>query len=177
MNENRGKIPLFSSQELAFFNDYVGGIFIYYPSLLSQPNLLFSEAWTNILQDPILQATRRDIWEFYTHIVTNNDKSAIPKYVYYISNIPQSLTVHYSYLAGVRAFLTGKATTSIRQDLIDHRYCFTEEAAGDCGRVTSELVRRELFAILEEHDRNVALSTDWLDDGLSTSSSGSNNAR
>ncbi|KAJ6601384.1 hypothetical protein DFH09DRAFT_561727 [Mycena vulgaris] len=141
-----GQIPTFSPDELDWYHEYVGGVFLYYPLLLNYPNTTFSEVWPKIHEHPVLATTRRSIQQFATRIRIKDDKSA-----------------YENYMAGARAFITGTSTKAIRQDLIDHRYCFVDD---DRGRVISGLVRRELFALLEQHDRYISLSIDWLDDGL-----------
>jgi hypothetical protein len=60
----------------------------------------------------------------------------------------------------VRAFLTGGSTKAICQDLVDFRYCYTDDK--DRGCVTSGIVREELHAILEREDHIIRLSTNGL---------------
>ncbi|KAJ6581529.1 hypothetical protein B0H19DRAFT_1115671 [Mycena capillaripes] len=142
------RIPKFSYQELEWYNDYVGRVFLFYPLLLDYPGTMFATAWEQIQNTSLLRLTSRSIQQFATKILTTCEKAT-----------------RENYLAGVRAFLTGTSTKSIRLDLIDHRYCTINEV-GDCGHVTSGLVRNELFQLLEKEDRNITLSIDWLDAGL-----------
>ncbi|KAJ7204760.1 hypothetical protein GGX14DRAFT_646173 [Mycena pura] len=141
------QLPKFEPEELEWFNDYAGGVFLFYPPLLQHSGTMFSDAWPAIHDSPIFLTTRENVQEFAAGILTRDNKNA-----------------RQNYLAGVKAFVTGTATRDILERLIDHRYCFVD---GGRGRVTCGLVRRELIVLLESHDRNTALSTEWLDDGLS----------
>ncbi|KAJ7665308.1 hypothetical protein DFH06DRAFT_310673 [Mycena polygramma] len=141
------QLPIFEPEELEWFDDYTGRIFLFYPPLLQHPGVPFSDAWPDIHDSPVLLATRNNVQQFAANILTGDSKD-----------------LKQNYLAGVKAFVTGTATKAILESLIDHRYCTVD---GGRGRVTCGLVRRELIALLESHDRNTALSTEWLDDGLS----------
>ncbi|KAJ7109945.1 hypothetical protein C8R44DRAFT_800995 [Mycena epipterygia] len=148
MTRFSGRIPIFSAEELDWYNEYVGRVFLFYPPLLNHPNNAFSDVWAKIHDEPILRATRRNIQQFAIRALTKDG------------------SVRNNYVAGARACITGTSTKTIRQDLIDHRCCFVDVDSDRRGRVESGLARRELFAFLEQDDRNLSLSDDWLHDGL-----------
>ncbi|KAJ7451059.1 hypothetical protein FB451DRAFT_1186390 [Mycena latifolia] len=145
------KVPTLSPSDLSTFTEYVGGVFLYFTALLNHPGKPLSEAWVQVIEDPVLQTARRDVHQFASKILTSPDTA-----------------VHDNYVAGARAFITGTSTKSIRPDLIDHRYCYVD-ANSDQGRVTSGIVRAELFELLEKQDKFIALSENWLGPGLENS--------
>ncbi|KAJ7911036.1 hypothetical protein B0H13DRAFT_585515 [Mycena leptocephala] len=147
MNRFAAQIPTFSAEELEWFHDYTGRIFLFYLPLLDYPHAPFSDAWPQIRESVVLDAARKNIAQFSASILTQNNEA-----------------LEQNYLEGVKAFVTGTSTTGILEDLIDHRYCVVD---GSRGRVTCGLARRELIALLEKHDRSIALSAEWLDGGLS----------
>ncbi|KAJ7226286.1 hypothetical protein C8J57DRAFT_205606 [Mycena rebaudengoi] len=137
------RLPTFEAEELEWFHDHVGRIFLFYSSLMGHSDIAFSDAWPEIRDAPVLQAARVSIHQFAAHIATNK------RPLYY---------------AGLNAILTGTSTLSTPVELIDHDFCVID---GSRGRITCGLARRELFTLLENYDRNVAHSKEWLDQDLS----------
>ncbi|KAJ7195448.1 hypothetical protein GGX14DRAFT_676580 [Mycena pura] len=145
-NRFSGRIPTFAPNELDRFYDYVGGVFLFYKPLLNYPGTAFGDVWTSILDEPVFQGARDSIRVFATKIWNKNNRAT-----------------YETYLSGVKAFVTGTAVQGITSDLIDHRHCYVRNGLG---HVTSGLARRELVTMLEDYDRNLTLSIEWLEVGL-----------
>ncbi|KAJ7037510.1 hypothetical protein C8F04DRAFT_413787 [Mycena alexandri] len=146
LNRFSHRLPTFEPHELQWFHEFTGHVFLYYSALLQHPRIPFTEAWDQIQHGGVLENARQNVQEFGARIMTSGNTATIT-----------------NYWEGVKACVTNASVQGIATHLIDRRYCVV---AGGRGRVTCGLARRELIQLLEKHDSNVALSTEWLNDGF-----------
>jgi hypothetical protein len=69
------RVPTFSAEELEWFHDYTGRIFLFYPPLLNHSDTPFSDAWPQIHESFVLGAARKNIAEFSAGILTQNNEA------------------------------------------------------------------------------------------------------
>jgi hypothetical protein len=75
------RIPELTPEEFAAFNEYVGGVFLFYSALFDHSGASFSEKWRRILQALVLQDTREAIQQFATRVLATSNGRVRQKWV------------------------------------------------------------------------------------------------